>query len=299
MRGRIGVGCAVAVVTVGVMAAPAVACGGLVGENGTIQLVRTTHARRVPRRRRALRHVVRVHRRGRGGRLDRAAARRPDQGRARRRLDAATARAGGSAAGARSGPSHAAASDAASKRRGLARDEDRRARHHHPPGGGDEVGKWALDHGFLLTPDAPEVLDFYASSQPDLHGRPLRRRAGHGPRPDAAVTARRSCSRSRPTEPWVPLRILGLGLDARQVVDADVFLLTDDQPEAARRRRGLELGPQRAASSASLLADLRSDKGMDWVPDDMWLTLPAGATHPPATSTTTSQSRRDPTSRRR
>ena len=42
MRGRIGVGCAVAVVTVGVMAAPAMACGGLVGENGTIQLVRTT-----------------------------------------------------------------------------------------------------------------------------------------------------------------------------------------------------------------------------------------------------------------
>ena len=29
-------------------------------------------------------------------------------------------------------------------------------------GGGDEVGKWAIDHGFLLTPDAPEVLDFYS-----------------------------------------------------------------------------------------------------------------------------------------
>src|SRR4051794_37703015 len=25
-------------------------------------------------------------------------------------------------------------------------------------GGGDEVGLWARDHGFLLTPDAPEVL---------------------------------------------------------------------------------------------------------------------------------------------
>ena len=41
MRGRIGVGCAIAVLTVGVLAAPAMACGGLVGENGTIQLVRT------------------------------------------------------------------------------------------------------------------------------------------------------------------------------------------------------------------------------------------------------------------
>src|SRR5205823_6216877 len=29
-------------------------------------------------------------------------------------------------------------------------------------GGADGVGKWALDHGFLLTPDAPKVLDFYS-----------------------------------------------------------------------------------------------------------------------------------------
>jgi hypothetical protein len=33
-------------------------------------------------------------------------------------------------------------------------------------GGGDEVGRWALDNGFLLTPDAPEVLDFYADRSP-------------------------------------------------------------------------------------------------------------------------------------
>src|SRR5689334_793401 len=33
-------------------------------------------------------------------------------------------------------------------------------------GGGTEVGKWAGDHGFLLTPDAPEVLDFYANRSP-------------------------------------------------------------------------------------------------------------------------------------
>src|SRR4051812_7176983 len=29
-------------------------------------------------------------------------------------------------------------------------------------GGGTAVGKWATSHGFLLTPDAPEMLDFYA-----------------------------------------------------------------------------------------------------------------------------------------
>src|SRR4051794_19841268 len=33
-------------------------------------------------------------------------------------------------------------------------------------GGGDAVGKWAIDHGFLLTPDAPEVLDYYAQRSP-------------------------------------------------------------------------------------------------------------------------------------
>src|SRR4051794_7687195 len=33
-------------------------------------------------------------------------------------------------------------------------------------GGGTAVGDWAREHGFLLTPDAPEVLDFYASRSP-------------------------------------------------------------------------------------------------------------------------------------
>ena len=28
------------------------------------------------------------------------------------------------------------------------------------------VGKWATEHGFLLTPDAPEMLDFYAERSP-------------------------------------------------------------------------------------------------------------------------------------
>src|SRR5690348_15017202 len=33
-------------------------------------------------------------------------------------------------------------------------------------GGGTAVGKWATDHGYLLTPDAPEVLDFYSKRSP-------------------------------------------------------------------------------------------------------------------------------------
>src|SRR4051812_32572716 len=33
-------------------------------------------------------------------------------------------------------------------------------------GGAVAVGDWARDHGFKLTPDAPEVLDFYAKRSP-------------------------------------------------------------------------------------------------------------------------------------
>ena len=33
-------------------------------------------------------------------------------------------------------------------------------------GGGAEIGVWAKEHGFSLPPDAPEVLDFYAERSP-------------------------------------------------------------------------------------------------------------------------------------
>ena len=48
-------------------------------------------------------------------------------------------------------------------------------------GGGRAVGDWAREHGFGLSVDAPEVLDFYAA-RPRVHGRQLRRR-GPAPRP--------------------------------------------------------------------------------------------------------------------
>ena len=136
-------------------------------------------------------------------------------------------------------------------------------------GGSEAVGKWALDHGFLLTPDAPKVLAFYAQRSPIFmaarfdasRARELGQTSGDGT--PIMVTI--------PTaEPWVPLRILALGLDSAKVVDADVFLLTDDRPTLRAGGVGLELARSDAASE-SLLADLRSDKGMGWVPDKMWL----------------------------
>ena len=82
------------------------------------------------------------------------------------------------------------------------------------------------------------------------------------------------------TRPWVPLRILGLGLDKSRIVDADVFLLTDRRPSLLAGGRGLSLDRDEPAS-ASLLSDLRIDKGMSWVPAEMWFTylrlqVPAG-----------------------
>ncbi|HEV8299283.1 MAG TPA: DUF2330 domain-containing protein [Acidimicrobiales bacterium] len=136
-------------------------------------------------------------------------------------------------------------------------------------GGGDEVGRWALEHGFFLTPDAPEVLDFYAARSPIFmaarfdatRAKALGQQRGDGTPIMLTI----------PTDaPWVPLRILGLGLDDNKVIDADVFLLTDDKPQLLAGGPGLSLERSTAAGT-SLLSDLRSDKGMEWVPQSMWL----------------------------
>ena len=71
--------------------------------------------------------------------------------------------------------------------------------------------------------------------------------------------------------PWVPLRILALGHDRDQTVQADVFLLTDRRPQLLTGDRGLQLTRSEAASP-QLLDDLRADKGMEWVPQQEWLT---------------------------
>ena len=136
-------------------------------------------------------------------------------------------------------------------------------------GGGDAVGEWAVDHGYFLTPDAPEVLDFYAARSPIFMAarfdasRAAALGQGAGDGTPIMLTI--------PTdEPWVPLRILGLGLESSQVVEADVFVLTDEQPKMLAGGDGLSIERSEAASTA-LLDDLRSDVGMEWVPQEMWL----------------------------
>jgi Uncharacterized protein conserved in bacteria (DUF2330) len=138
-------------------------------------------------------------------------------------------------------------------------------------GGGAEVGQWATDHGFLLTPDTPEVLDFYSRRSPifmaarfDAAAASARgQRAGDGTPIHLTIPVDR---------PWVPLRILALGRDRDSVVQADVFMLTDQRPQLLTGDQGLQLARSEPASS-TLLDDLRADKGMEWVPQEEWLTF--------------------------
>jgi len=143
-------------------------------------------------------------------------------------------------------------------------------------GGGDEVGLWAKNHGFRLPPDAPEVLDFYADRSPIFMAAAFDA--------DAAAARGQAIGDGTPVHltiptdnPWVPLRILGLGKGDAERVEADVYLLTDIEPAmlpnagAFAANDGLILDHSAAATDA-LLADLRSDAGMEWVPADAWLT---------------------------
>jgi hypothetical protein len=148
-------------------------------------------------------------------------------------------------------------------------------------GGGTAVGDWAREHGYFLPPDAPEVLDFYAARSPIFLAA----------RFDAERAAEQGVQTGQGTpvhiviptpNPWVPLRILALGRKASEIIEADVYLLTDRRPatlpQAERAnpfeddQRGL-IQEVSEPASRTLLTDLRSDRRMRWLPaDDMWLT---------------------------
>jgi Uncharacterized protein conserved in bacteria (DUF2330) len=161
-------------------------------------------------------------------------------------------------------------------------------------GGGTAVGNWAREHGFLLPPDAPEILDFYANRSPifmavRFNGQRAKDQGlaeGEGTPVHVVIPT---------TNPWVPLRILGLGAAPVAPVEADIYLLTDrvpallPSPEIAGTASTTlvpRLGSRLAGSAAPglllqrsepashlLLTDLRADKGMKWLPaSGMWLT---------------------------
>ena len=139
-------------------------------------------------------------------------------------------------------------------------------------GGAAEIGQWAKDHGFRLPPDAPEVLEFYASRSQVFLAAAFDA--------DAAAERGQQVGEGTPVHitiptpnPWVPLRILALGKAGAERVEADVYLLTDIKPALLPSPvlpNGMEL-EHSAAATDSLLADLRSDVGMEWVPESAWL----------------------------
>jgi hypothetical protein len=141
-------------------------------------------------------------------------------------------------------------------------------------GGGDAVGEWATEQGFSLSPDTPEVLDFYAERSPIFMA----------VRFDAKEARARGQARGDGTpvhltipthDPWVPLRILGLGKQSEERIEADLFLLTPNRPRLlpVPDAPGIGMSLERSEPASDfLLSDLRSDRGMDWLPErGMWL----------------------------
>jgi hypothetical protein len=140
-------------------------------------------------------------------------------------------------------------------------------------GGAADIGAWAKAHGFRLPPDAPEVLDFYARRSPIFLAAAFDA--------DAAAARGQQVGDGTPVHitiptdnPWVPLRILALGKTGEERVQADVYLMTDEAPAllpAPTGDNGIRLDHS-ASASTNLLDDLRSDRGMEWVPASAWLT---------------------------
>jgi hypothetical protein len=247
-------------------AAPALACGGLVGENGTIQLVRTTtlaaYSDGVER------YVTAFEFTGSGEEVGSIIPLPDIPTKVERGGDWTLQRLALEVAPVAEDSAEAAFTLAGSAEVLLEVEIDALditvLR-----GGGDEVGTWAAEHGFLLSPDAPEILDFYAQRSPIFmaarfnaeRAAELAQEAGDSTPIMATI----------PTDdPWVPIRILGLGADGDTRIEADVFLLTEDEPDLLAGGTGMTLQRSEAASEF-LLDDLRSDVAMDWLPEHMWL----------------------------
>lgn len=153
-------------------------------------------------------------------------------------------------------------------------------------GGGDEVGQWAKENGFFLPPDAPEVLDFYAERSPIFMA--VRFDLDRAKQEDLSAGDGIPIQLTIPTDqPWVPLRILALGRQPEEIVEADVFLLNESRPALlpAPEEPGAVEGLVRERSEPAsdlLLGDLAGDRRMGWLPsEDMWLDyirihIPAG-----------------------
>jgi hypothetical protein len=138
-------------------------------------------------------------------------------------------------------------------------------------GGGPAIIDWIRAHSYAVSPDAPAMIDFYASRSPVFLAA----------RFDAAAARAKGqligdgtpVQITIPTpNPWVPLHILSLAKHALEPVQADVYTLTDRAPSLLGLDPGVRVQVSEAAS-ATLLNDLRADRDSSWIPDHAWLTL--------------------------
>jgi hypothetical protein len=135
-------------------------------------------------------------------------------------------------------------------------------------GGGPAVTAWVRQQGFAVSPGLPAMLDFYARRSPvfltaTFNGAAEQARGlqvGDGTPIQVTIPT---------SNPWVPLHILSLAKDGDDIVQADVFMLTDRRP-ALLTGPGVQLIQSRSAEPG-LLSDLRSDRGMGWIPLAGWL----------------------------
>ncbi|HEX2090130.1 MAG TPA: DUF2330 domain-containing protein [Actinomycetota bacterium] len=142
-------------------------------------------------------------------------------------------------------------------------------------GGGRDVAAWAKENGFDLTPDTPHVMASYSSQGAIFALAKF----------DNKEAVKRGLVEGEGTvihftipmkAPWIPLRILALGKGPAEVVNADLYVLTDDRPSLSLNGQlgdsGITVRKSEPASE-QLLGDLRSDRGMKWLPTKgMWFT---------------------------
>ena len=244
---------------------------GLVGENGTIQLVRTTTLAAYHDG--VERYVTSFEFTGEGESVGSIVPLPdvPTQRRARRRLDPAAPGRGGRARRRTATP--ARPTTTCRRRRPTSRSSWRPrstpSTSPSSPAGATRSAGGPSTTGSSCRPTRPRCSTSTPSaarcSWPPSSTPSGRRDLGQGAGDSTPIMA------TIPTDdPWVPVRILGLGLEAERRVEADVFLLTDEQPELLAGGPGLSVERSEPASPG-LLADLRSDVGMEWVPGDMWL----------------------------
>jgi uncharacterized protein DUF2330 len=139
-------------------------------------------------------------------------------------------------------------------------------------GGGPDVATWAEKNGFALTPDTPKVLGQYSDRGAIFalarfnNKAAVQRGLAEGQGTVIHFTI--------PTKaPWIPLHILALGKAPNEQVQADLFILTDQQPKLLPPLFDMTGMTVRANGWATqqLLTDLGSDRGMSWLPKSgMW-----------------------------